>query len=217
MRALVLFATAGCGEIFGLDAPILYDAPTTLDHPADAPGTRITVAFQGGVDGYADVHDTYIDGGNPGSMHDNDVRLRWRDTRAALIWFDKIFTSTGIPIDGRIESASLRVRVDIANASADVIESAVAWSDGVTYDTFGITPGIDDTDLGAVVATVPAAVGTQDIDVTASLQRWAVEPATNHGWVFRANPPTGSESTIKSTDDGTVTERPRLTVTFFGP
>jgi len=215
MRAFVLLATAGCSEIFGLDAPVLHDAPVAIDGRPDVPASEITLVFQGGAgSSYMDVHDTFIDAANPASTHDNEPRLRWRDTRATLIWFDRIFTSTGIPTNVQIQSASLRVRVDVANEAGDVIESAVAWSDGVTYNTFGPAPGVDDTDLGDVVARVPNTQGMHDVDVTASLARWAVEPATNHGWVIRANPLNGSETTITSTDDGTIAERPRLTVTY---
>ena len=91
--------------------------------------------------------------------------------------------------------------------------SAIDWNENATFATFGLAPGVNETDLGAEVATVAAPLGPIEIDVKASLERWTANPAANHGWIFI---PQGMTNVAVATADSTVlADRPLLTVTYL--
>ena len=109
--------------------------------------------------------------------------------------------------------ARLQLTSQDAGCSARLVEVAVPWSDGTTFNTFGPAAGIQVTDLGAVVvATLPSVAAEIILDVTSSLQAWSNDPASNLGWMIE--PLGGGDCKIRSGDVGNLDERPRLEVIY---
>ena len=197
----------------GSDASIATDTTPVADVAADVPPGFTMVSFQQGTAGYSQGHDTYIDAGSPNASRGQDSRLRYRNNaRWALIWFDGIFGSTQIPPGAEIQSAHLTIEVDQAGSTADLVEVTVPWDETTTYSTFGPTSGVDTTDLGPSVATIAQQPTSQTLDVSASLRSWSLDPTKNNGWITVAA--TGTDSQVRSNDDGLVMQRPHLVVVF---
>ena len=161
----------------------------------------------------AAVRDTNLDSASPTTPEDTNTPLRWRFTdRFALVSVDSIFST--IPPGAQIISAMLQLDLNSTSCTSSLQEVAVAWTTGVTYNTFGAAAGVDASDLGPViVASVPTDTPTLIMDVTASLGAWSVAPSTNHGWIFK---PTGGggDCSAHSVDDSQAAKRPFLTVTY---
>ena len=101
MRAvLILLASSGCSQIFGIEAPQRLDgavADSSQDGPRDAPSdvsARRTITFQSDVDGYAGARDTWIDAGAPNMSRENDSPLRVRNSDRWAV----------LPFSGRMSS-----------------------------------------------------------------------------------------------------------------
>ncbi|HSD87549.1 MAG TPA: DNRLRE domain-containing protein [Kofleriaceae bacterium] len=225
--ALLLLASSACSQIFGLDSPqgvIPGDAPrmdgiadtAAIDASGDG-AVAVTVSFQQGSNAYASAQDTWLDGVNPNQTRDGDTQLRWNDTlRSALIQYNAIFGSTAgrIPQQATIQSASLSIFMSQANCTGSVREVAIGWVDTVTYNTFGALAGVDMSDLGPVVNPTPTVTNQSSIDVTSSLVKWRADPTTNNGWIF-VGTGGGGDCVARSSEDGTVANRPMLTVTYL--
>lgn len=221
-RAVLLFALIGCKQIFGLDPPRLADAgieitPMTDAHRIDTqPGSDAyaTVSFQQGIAQYVGASDCYIDSGSPNASKPTDSQLRWRaSTRYGLLQFQSIFSPSMVPAGSHVVSARIDVQMNNVNCTGHIADVAIAWSDQVTYNSFGPTAGVDTTDLGTPGEATPTSGGLQSLNVTDSLVRWSADPTTNHGWMFIADAG-GGECNFASSDDGLPQNRPRLLVTF---
>jgi len=179
----------------------------------------VTVTFQDGTAGYAETVDTFLRGAAPANSHGGQDRVRWNinEDKYGLIRFDNIFVSEGGPIPNEvtIHSATLTLDVSEDGDAADIYESAVDWSETATFDSFGGESGVQADDLGALVRSANGETigfGALVLDVKASLERWVADPSSNHGWVFV---PTGTQGVdVRSRSYATITERPRLDVTY---
>lgn len=225
-RVVLLLALTGCSQIFGLEAPhppgdaSLFDssdAPLTDAHQIDTqPGTDayVTVTFQQGSAQYTETSDCYLDGGTPNQSKPTDSLVRFRSPdRFGLLQFQSIFSTTAIPAGSTILSARLDIYMNNVNCTGHIADVAIAWADSVTYNTFGPAPGVNATDLGTIGAATPTALSLQSINVTDSLNRWSVDPTTNHGWIFVGDGGAG-DCNFRSSEDGTTANRPKLVVTF---
>ena len=186
-----------------------------------------TVTFQEGVAGYVSTQDTYLSETASGAtVHgaDEDWRFDLDDPSGSgtdnvgLIRFDDIFGSgTGqIPVGSTINSATLRIVVynGTADAAGTVNECLVEWSEDSNWATFGGDAGVQPDEIGVLVAAAPTAIAPADITVTSSLQAWASNPASNHGWIFRA---AGNDGVYVRSSEYMTTpaERPKLTVQYI--
>lgn len=174
------------------------------------------VTFRQGVAGYGAVIDTYLDGGGPNQSRNTNPDLRWKeDSRYALIRFDEVIGDDAVPSDATIVSATLNLTVsNPCGAAGHVSEVAIPWDAGVTFNTFGLAPGVDPSDVGVAIGDAPFVAGPSDIDVTASLARWA-DGAPNRGWIIAGDPLGGAgDCAVRSSEDGLLENRPLLTVTF---
>ena len=182
-----------------------------------------TASFQQGADGYTSAVDTTlmqsegstIHGALPEILWDADDPSGTGQSNFALIRFDDIFDFDGgpIPVGATIQSATLSYVVFNVGNPADVNEVIVDWATGETYNSFGGDAGVQTDEYGVSLgsATGPS-MGVQSIDVTESLARWATNPSSNRGWIFR---PTGTDGVdIRSSEYGTLAERPMLTVEY---
>lgn len=188
-------------------------------------GTRApapTVSFQEGVGGYTGTVDAYLNQNAPGTAHGTLDRAEWDsddppgtglDT-IALIRFDNVFGGGAgqVPIGSQITSATLTLNVINSGNAGNLYESAVAWNESATWDSFGGSPGVQPADFGSYVASPGGALGNQVIPVTASLAAWAANPAANLGWLIL---PAGSDGVeFRSRENTSTTLRPKLTVTY---
>ena len=183
----------------------------------------VTVTFRNGENSYTDTHDTFLLENAPTADKGDRTLNKWKvagDTYA-LVRFANIFGSEAgqIPSGATIQSATLTLEVFNGGDAADLYESAVAWVEAETFNTFGGEPGIQADELGALVqaaggATV--AVGAYSVDVTASLSQWSLNPSANRGWIFMPTDKDRVDS--RSSEYGTINQRPTLSVTYIsGP
>jgi len=182
-------------------------------------GIMETVTFQQGVAGYSSVQDTFIRGADPTGHNAHRPMVKWSTTESkyGLISFGDLFGAGAgqIPAEATIQSATLSLQVYNSGIAADIYESAVAWSETVTFDSFGGDPDVQGEERGSLVEAGDG-VGVSDgpylVDVTTSLVQWHADPSRNHGWIFM---PTDSDDVaFHSSEYGTTTERPQLTVTY---
>lgn len=222
MRAvLILLASTGCSQIFGLEAPQRFDAAVADTTQADAPrdaGMPMTVTFQNDVAGYTSARDTWLDANGPNVSRQNDSPLRIRNAdRWALLAFADLTgpAATQIPPSATIVSARLDIVLAATNCQASLADVLVAWPEAVTYNTFGPTPGPQVTeDFATPFAPLPTATpGPVSIDVTNSVKAWQTAPQSNNGWVFV---PTGgtTDCTIRSSKENQAQLRPLLSITY---
>jgi hypothetical protein len=185
-------------------------------------GFAATVSFQDGVNGYAGTSDTWIGGASPANDNAASTLVEWDGDDGGgqnygLLRFNNIFGSGPgqIPAGASISSATLTYQVTNPGGSATVNQVVVDWAppDPVTWNNFGGEAGVQTDEYGAQVGTAAGGTGTQNLNVTASLAAWSVNPSLNKGWVFR---PTGGTDGVEfvSSNSGTVASRPKLTVSY---
>ena len=196
--------------------------------------TPQTIKFQDGSNGYEGTSDTALsqssptvnfgsattvsaDGDEPsGSGQDSSFLLRW-DLGA-------------IPVGSGIQSASITLR--IANASSNSYpivallrpwsESTATWQQpqsGTSWQSAGAIGAADraTTSMGALTSsttgTVTFALNASGI---AKISEWVNEPAKNFGLVVASATNTNGLD-IATREDGNVSYRPALNVTFTAP
>jgi hypothetical protein len=163
-----------------------------------APGVQRAI-FQNGVNGYTGTLDTElrqstptfnagadlafsIDGDDPnGTGSDNHVLIQFQD----IIGANPGQVPSGANI--LINRAFLVVEGFDAGDGASVHRMLQPWDTTVTWaNSFGGN-GVQATGIEAVAlddTTVGGGVGRVEIDVTASLQAWVLDPAANFGWAL---------------------------------
>ena len=183
--------------------------------------TEASVTFQEGVGGYSGTKDTYLHQNENTTDHGSLATFNWDTDDGSgilfgLLRFDDIFGSGAgqIPLDAVIQSATILYYVADAGSSANVFEAAIDWAEAVTYNNFGGEPGVQAGDYGTQVASAAGSTtGSFQVDVTSSITGWQSSPASNRGWLFY---PTGTDGIdVSSSENTTVANRPRLTVTYL--
>ena len=187
--------------------------------PGVLPGQLQTSVFQQGV-GYGGTRDTYIDGSsqsdNLGNLDRLSLALSVATGSAALVRFEDIFGTEPrqIPPGAMILSAELTLSaLDRASGTLAVYEVAVPWSENTTWDTFGTQSGIQTPDRGRLLDAQASAGSNLVIDVTDSVDSWAVAPTKNMGWILE--PRSGNVSSMASSEYLDVAQRPKLTVKWM--
>jgi hypothetical protein len=143
----------------------------------------------------------------------------------SVIKFPNIFGSGAnqIPLGSTINSATLTLEVTGTGNNVDVyqlieswVESEVTWdlrSTGVSWTNAG-ADGTGSRYATAVGTLVVSTTGPKDVTVTATVQNWS-DGEANEGWLLAD---TGSDGVdIFSSEYGTVSSRPKLTVNFTPP
>lgn len=223
MRAvLILLASTGCSQIFGLEAPQRIDAGNDIvidaarDGSVVPPDALVTLTFRQGANGYTGASDTYIDAGAPNASREADSLIRVRDAqRWGLLQFSGVFGSTAdrIPPAATIVSATLQLAMQGVNCTGTIADVNVSWTDTVTYNTFGPTPGVQITEDHAIPSiAMPTMPGLQSLDVIDSVKHW--QTTSNNGWIFIADAG-GGECTFRSGDDAFLQMHPLLTVSYM--
>jgi len=183
----------------------------------------VEIRFQEGVNSYNGTVDTFIMESDVSAVRedmdwvewDNDDPFNSGNSNFGLIRLDDIFGPgpNQVPFGALIVSATLTYVVEDTCDPANVSEVTVHWTENVTCDEFGGDPGVQSDEYGTAVGIAAGSSGAQSIDVTASLAAWADDPSANHGWIFL---PTGSGGVEFRSSEyvTTISERPRLTVTY---
>ena len=200
---------------------------TTSFEPAFA-----TLTFQEGVNGYSGTVDNYI-WSAPTEVNNSfggNEEVQWDGSdlppgqtvageQDAIIRFENIFGNGigQIPPGAVIQSATLTYNVFDVGNEANVYNLLVNnWSETTSWNTFGSAPGIQVEDYNptqVAVTTGSSAAGEKSINVTSSITAWLTNPSENYGWLFR---PTGNSGVgFRSSEYGTITARPKLTVVYL--
>lgn len=187
------------------------------------PPPPATLTFQQGVNGYAGAVDTYVEPANPSTDRSGATPLivDLSPLTQTLLRFDNIFGNAPgqIPPGSTIVSATLTINVTNTTAPGALLHRMIqSWPASSTWNSLGA--GVQANDVEAVsvpdVTLVNVPLGSQSFSVTNSLQAWSSAPATNQGWAWL--PPVQDDSLqFSSSEAGTASERPRLSVTFIIP
>lgn len=206
--ALPLLLLAGCNSLLGIEDLTLVDAV-----PLDA---QATFTVREGEAGYALMKDTYITMAAPTTTHADDADLQWNSTGDVftMLRFDDLFGAGGIPSGKTITMATLEVTViEAGSPNGKLYEAKTDWDEATTYDTMGLVDGVTAADdLGTQVGTLDGStMGTVSINVTTAVAKWSADPAQNKGWIV-VPAMDGMLVRIASSDDPTISNRPKLTV-----
>ncbi|MDY6990237.1 MAG: DNRLRE domain-containing protein, partial [Thermodesulfobacteriota bacterium] len=193
------------------------------------------VTFQEGVNAYSGTLDTFLQEDAPDNVNGSLDEWEWDDDdptesnnrNYGLIRFDDIFDISGtgtdqIPEGSQIVSAILTYTVFDEGVTGDVREMLTYWdeSDNLT-SVCGGSCG-EGSEYGATsIGSAPApSAGTYDVDVTSSVQSWAIDPTSNMGWIIVPPSPPGASgggAQIRSSEYATTADRPKLTVDHVLP
>lgn len=233
-------------NVFETDANSQFSLAINFDQrfpaplpPPPLPPQPQTLTFQQGASSYAGAKDTRVLQAVEGSAGpntnlatspvldvDDDTPAGSGADAQTLLRFDNLFSDAAgpIPLGSSIASATLTFNVTSAGSGLRLHRMRSAWSDTATWNSLvdGIQPdGVEaaatpDLTLGAPngSANIPAGVFT--LDVTASLRAWSAG-ATNRGWAVLPLPGGSNGLTMTSSDGTTLSQRPKLTVTFTPP
>ena len=187
---------------------------------ATTPVAPLSRTFQNGVGGYTGTSDTQIKEGDPATAFGTLADFGWDGSEInslpthGLIRFDSLFGNGAgqVPVGSQITSATLTYVVFEAGDSANVHEALVTWTESDTFNIFGGEPGVQANEIGALVGSASASIGSHSLDVTASVAAWAANPSANRGWIFQPTNANGADA--RSSEYGTIAERPILTILY---
>jgi hypothetical protein len=186
-----------------------------------------TTSFRQGVNGYTGSADTHISMAGPTTRFPNNVVvLVDNDNPVAhgLIRFDNIFGGGPgqVPLNATITSASLTI---ITLNDADPVwfhRMLVAWDETNNWNELSTSgPGLqaDDIEMSSTpdFTFTPAdpEPRVDTFDVTATVSAWHAGTLANNGWGITNQIANGWQ--FGSSENGTVTNRPILTIVFDAP
>jgi len=185
---------------------------------AGSAAADVTVTFQQGVGGYTGTVDTWVtnqapDDNTKGASAQLQVKNDGGQIRQTLVRFDSVFGSV-VPTGVTIQSATLTVVSDGGSGGGTYLHKMlVTWSGTSTYNT--LVSGVDDPgeyDTTPISTNSGVVSGTPvSYDVKSVVQAWSNDPASNFGFVWLSQ---GASHYFRSSEYGTATDRPLLTVTF---
>ena len=181
-----------------------------------------TVVFQQGANGYTGSSDTILRQSKPAKTFGSDASIFVDGVDSAgqpiqgLLRFDDIFGYAlgQIPEGAIITSATLTLNVtDGTSEPFSLYRMLTGWTEGSTWNSLGNGIQTNGTEAASAadVTLAKLSAGTQDINVTQSLQAWS-NGGPNFGWAFLMNGGNGWEFT---SSEGTVA--PKLTVVYGFP
>ena len=210
--------------------------PTGIEEPSVASSDEAivattTVIFQDGTNGYVGTRDTYLNQ-NSGNANfgarttlyvDGDDPTRTGRDLSALLYFDV----SSIPSNAVVTSATLTLHVTDPSIMEYPIyglnrrwdEFQVTWVRalrGANWQTVG-AKGALDRDSSVLGAFAAPATGSTTVELgalgIAKLQSWVTTPGNNYGLII-ANPTNTDKLAFLSHEDGSVSRRPKLSVTY---
>ncbi|WP_458138773.1 cytochrome c peroxidase [Methylomonas sp. YC3] len=185
------------------------------------------VDFQQGTNNFSGTVDTYLDASFRNTAYATATSLLVDDgspnQKNILIRFDGLFGNGPgqIPPGSKIESASLKVFVTKTDGLdyVGINQMLVPWSDTSTWNS--LTSGISTNNVEASSTQLfrlsAGGSGNQSFDnLASSLQAWS-NGAPNYGWVINTGSTDADNWTIASAQATTISQRPRLVVTYTPP
>jgi type III secretion system FlhB-like substrate exporter len=181
-----------------------------------------TVTFQEGVSSYSGTQDTHITSAAPGTANGTSATLTLTGAtgQQILLRFDNLFSGSGgsIPIGSVIDSATLQLRIVEDGTGLGYLHRilSVNWNESSTWNSVGDGVALDDVEARST------ADGSNNLSnnnsfitytVTASVQSWA-NGASNLGWMIYTD---GNELGLASSENGTLANRPLLTINYTAP
>jgi hypothetical protein len=204
----------------------------TVSEETEAVTTPVTVSFRNGAlptASYTGTDDATIRQANPttnygaattceadgddGNGVDKSCVLRWN--------------VSSIPSGSTIQSASITVRVTDGTGNTygfySVLrawtESQVTWQNAASSSPWATAGALGGSDRGAAVGTITGATGSRTVTLNATgvslVQSW-VNGGTNGGIILASTSNTDGID-LASSENGTVSDRPTLTVTYLPP
>jgi len=191
----------------------------------DGGGQTIT-SFQDGVDGYSGTLDTYLLSSLPtrnGGVW-KTLKVDGEPDRSILLSWDL----TSIPSGSTIESVT--VAFNVTNSSGDSyefyelkqawVEREATWNEYASGQNWEVSGADGSGDRGSIELgsiTAPT-TGIQTISLNAAgvavVQSWVDNPSLNHGFIVLDYIMGTDGLTLRSRNSPTVSERPKLTVTY---
>jgi predicted phosphodiesterase len=185
----------------------------------------VTVSLQEGTNGYVGTVDTVIEAGSPTVNASTSATLRVDGSpdRGALIRWDL----SSIPAGSIISQVSITTRV--SDKSSDPYEfyamntpwvaTEATWNEasaGVSWETAGGLGSLD-RDSTVLASVTWSSTGSKTVELgaegIAKVQAWVNDPATNHGLMLM-NATSSNGLSFDSSEGATVTNRPKITLTY---
>jgi hypothetical protein len=185
----------------------------------------VTVSLQEGTNGYVGTVDTGIEAGSPTVNASTSATLRVDGSpdRGVLIRWDL----SSIPAGSIISQVSITTRV--SDKSSDPYEfyamntpwvaTEATWNEasaGVSWETAGGLGSLD-RDSTVLASVTWSSTGSKTVELgaegIAKVQAWVNDPATNHGLMLM-NATSSNGLSFDSSEGATVTNRPKITLTY---
>jgi hypothetical protein len=196
---------------------------TIIDDDGTGP---VTVSFQDGIDGYTGTRDTKMKSGFPATNYGAHAKLELdgspADESSLLSW-----DLASIPPGSAIQSVDITVNVTNGSSHSYELyellrpwfEGEVTWNEYATGQSWQVAGADGSGDRGSTVLgamTGPRALTTISLnsDGVAVVQSWVDNPSSNNGFVCLDYVSASNGMNFSSREIGTVSERPKLTVTY---
>ena len=190
-----------------------------------------TLTFQQGTSGYAGALDTGLRGAAPSTSLASASTLSvdgsdGGSSSQALLRFDSLFGAAAnqIPPGATATSATLTLQIMNQGSGFTVHRMIAPWSESSTWNSLvnGVSPNGTEaaatpvTSVGANDSNANVSTGSRNLTVTSAVQEWA-NGVANQGFALLPYP-SGSDGVDFYTKEwSSVTQRPKLSVTFTAP
>lgn len=225
----------GGGSRQGSDFRIssLNDGNETI-HMVDVvatPGKPKTLILQPGADGYDGLKDTYLDSWNPDKAHGAEDKMysAHPDQMFPVLRWDL----SGLPTGARVVTATLGVYQyggSQSYAIPDTLgahrllkawdENSATWnktSSSVSWEKPGALGASDRESTAVGSVSLSQTTGWAEINVTSLVQAWMETPSKNYGLLLRSTSDRNSQFYWRTSEYGTVAQRPWLEVSYYEP
>jgi hypothetical protein len=200
------------------------DSGSAISQQAQASWQQVlaTLSFQDGTNGYAGTVDTLIESGSPTGHQGGSGSLAFDDssTEQALIRFDSIIGAgaSQIPLGSTITSASLTVFASEDGTGNPALYRVLSldWDETSTWNSLvgGVQRDNAEANISADSSVDASTPGSRTFTgLATTVQAWA-NGGANRGWLLMQD---GNEWIISSSENGTVGNRPSLSVTYTAP
>jgi hypothetical protein len=186
----------------------------------------VTVSFQDGVNGYTGAQDTKLMSASPATVNGTASKLEIDGSPdiSSLLYWDL----TSIPPGSAIQSVD--IMVNITNTSSESyefyqllqpwVESEATWNAYASGQSWQVAGAAGSGDRGSTVLgyiTAPSK-GLVTISLNsegvAVVQSWVDNPSSNYGLIIQDYINASNGLDFNSRETGTVTNRPKMTVTY---
>ncbi len=189
-----------------------------------------TVSYQDGVGGYTGTTDTFLDqlsgSNNSGSTTLSAGRATTQNGFQTLIKFEDIIGAGAgqIPQGAIVTNVTLTMYMTASptftNPTFSLYRMTAGWSDTATWSSMGDGIGFGEARSSADRTITDSGVKSytfaSNAAMIASVQAWANDPSSNQGWYIFCDD-NSSKASFASSENGTVANRPKLTVEYVIP